>query len=311
MNLKELIQNIEDLVNVNIPSGTGTGDILVYDLSTDTWIAQSPSAHAHGINDLSDVDFDSGTPIDNDIMRYNSASGTWKAKSANFLPIDSSQRLGWRFAPTENAIISLIGWNIQTNIAASLTNATPVTAGEPGFHSHFIIDVSGASGLPFNITVTGRSVDESTGVTTPGDTEIINITANGYYQTTKSWIDAVVFSVSAGKSCTIDVYRNTYWDRGNQDFCITGCRFEWKPDAGAWSIRLEILKVNDNGSLIAIDDVTFASTDSILRADNTKYGKYKRGNYNTDINGAGKEGIIVRVDVTNISDFYVEVKYHE
>lgn len=230
---------------------------------------------------------------------------------SNFLAKESIQNLVWRITPTENNTISLLGWNIQTNTAENLTNATPITAGEPGYHSHFIIDVSGATGLPFDITVTGRSVDEATGTTTPGDTEIINVTANGYYQTTKSWIDAVIFSVIAGKSCTIDVYRNTYWDRGNENFTVHGCRMEWKPDAGSWSIRIEILSVNDDGSITVIDDVTFASTDSILRASNGKYGKYKRGDYDKYINGANKEGIIVRVDVNNISDFYIEVKYHE
>lgn len=226
-------------------------------------------------------------------------------------PSFQQNRLGFRIAPTSNGQIDIIGWNIVTDTAHALSNATPLTISEPGYHSHIMIDASSVVGAPFNLTITGRSVDESTGVESPGDTEIISITADGWYQSTKSWVDAVILSVPAGKTLTIDVYRNTYWDRGNKDFTITGSRLEWTPDVATWSIQIEVLKANNDGSITIIDSTTFANTDGVPRAANGKPGKYKRGNYNTLVNGAQKEGLILRMTQTNIESFYVEVKYDE
>ena len=222
-----------------------------------------------------------------------------------------NDRLGFRMFPTSNGQIDIIGWNIVTDSAFALSNATPLTISEPGYHSHIMLDASSVVGAPFDLTITGRSVDENTGVESPGDTEIISITADGWYQSTKSWIDAVVLSVPVAKTLTVDVYRNTYWDRGNKDFTITGSRLEWTPDVTTWSIKIEVLKVNNDGSITTVDSTTFANTDGVPRAANGKPGKYKRGNYNTIVNGAQKEGLIIRMTQTNIGSFYVEVKYNE
>lgn len=226
-------------------------------------------------------------------------------------PISIQDRLSFRLFPTTNGQIDILGWNIITDSAYALSNAAPLTVSEPGYHSHIMINASLVVGAPFNLTITGRSVDESTGVETPGDTEVISITANGWYQSAKSWIDAVTLSVPAGKTLTVDVYRNTYWDRGNKDFTLKGSRLEWTPDVATWSIQIEVLKVNNDGSISTIDSTTFANTDAIPRAANGKPGKYKRGNYNTLINGTQEEGIILRMTQTNIESFYVEVKYDE
>ncbi|MHA2062822.1 MAG: hypothetical protein ACXABY_00335 [Candidatus Thorarchaeota archaeon] len=222
----------------------------------------------------------------------------------------SSIPLLGRMCPTVDGIIDVLGWNIKTNEAASLTSASPVTMSEPAFHSHVIVDVSGASGLPFTIRVTGTSVNESTGALTESDTEDLDITANGYSQTAKSWIDPVEVSiVEASKSCTADVYRNTYWDRGNTDFTLIGCRFEWIPDADTWSITIKLIHVNEDGSLSYVDNKTFSNSDSPPRAANGKPGKYKRGDYAYFMHGADNEGLIVVVDQTNISSVFLEVKY--
>lgn len=214
-----------------------------------------------------------------------------------------------RMSPTADGEIAILGWNVKTDAAAALSSASPLTIGEPAYHTHVVIDVSGASGLPFTVRVTGTSFDESTGASTPADTEDLTIAANGYYQTSKSWLDAVEISiVEASKSCTLDVYRNTYWDRGNTNFSLLGCRMEWTPDETAWSLRLMFWHVQSDGSMVAVDDVTFANTDSPPRAGLYKPGKYKRGDYNTAIRGSGQEGVIVSVDQTGIGSFYLEAK---
>lgn len=203
----------------------------------------------------------------------------------------------------------MLGWNIQTNSGAALASGSPVTQAEPGYHTHSIIDVSSAVGLPFTIRLTGTSVNEATGALTPGDTEDIAVAANGYYQSTKSWITAPVISiVEAAKSCTIDVYRNTYWDRANTDFTIESARLEFEPDAATWSIRFAIYHVQTDGSMVAVDDVTMTNADTPPRAANGEPGKYKRTDYSTAVQGSGQEGMILFMDQTNIQNYFLEVR---
>lgn len=219
---------------------------------------------------------------------------------------------GWRITPVTNGALDILGWYRQINTADALSNATPITAGEPGYHSHMVINASVAVGLPFDVTITGMSVNETTGATTPGDTEVISVTANGYYQSTKSWIDAVVFSVAAGKSATIDVYRTTYWDRGNLDFVVDGARLEWYPSNPTWDIDIGLYQVEDDGSLTTIKRFQFASTDTPPRAGDDEPGKDKVLDLAHVIAGAGKEGLIVRADdQTNIETLYLGVNINE
>lgn len=238
-------------------------------------------------------------------MLLHASTGHW-ARSAghSVLPL-----IG-RMSPTVDGVIDVLGWHTKTDTAASLTSASPVTMAEATYHSHVTIDVSAASGLPFTIRLTGTSIDESTGVTTASDTEDLAVTANGYYQSAKSWVDAVQISiVEASKSCTIDIYKSTYWDRGNTDFTLTGCRLEWIPDAATWSINLKIYHVQDDGSLYTIDDTTFTQASSPARAANDKSGKYKRGDYSRFVQGANSQGIIVSLDQTNIGSLYLDMGY--
>lgn len=234
----------------------------------------------------------------------------WNAALGKFEPTTLISGIYFDAAPTFNGLLYTMGWYIPTNSAASITSAAPLTASENGYHSHWVFNISGAVGLPFTLRVTGISVDEDTGTTTPADTEDIAVTANGYYQTAKSWVDASQFSIVEGsKSCTVDVYRVTYWDRGNTNYRLTGCRLEWTPDAVSWSFRYRLLHVNDAGDLATIDDVTFANSDSPLRAEKDMPGKYKRGDYAHPVDGTLKEGCIVEITQSGIGAFFLEVKY--
>ncbi len=225
---------------------------------------------------------------------------------------NSIQRIGWRFAPTSNGTINMLGWYIQTDVAAALASGAPVTPAVPGYHSHFVLNVSAAVGLPFTVRFTGTSIDENTGAEIPADTEDLAVTVNGYYQTVKSWVTAPSISIVEGaKSCTIDIYRITYWDRGNNNFTVVGCRLEFEPDAPTWSIQFNLYRVNDDGSMTTIDSTTFADSDTPPRAANGDVGKYKRGDYSTFVAGAVREGLVIEIIQTNIADLYVEVTYNE
>ncbi len=240
---------------------------------------------------------------DAQMMHWNNSLGEWE-------PTDVKSSLSFNEAPTANGLLYLIGWYIRTDSAASLTSAGPVTMAEPAYHSHIVLDISAASGLPFTVRLTGTSINEITGATTASDTEDINVTANGFHQSVKSWVDAVQISIVEGsKSCTIDVNRVTYWDRGNLNYTVSGARFEWTPDAVSWSIQFRVLHVEDDGSVDVLDDVTFANGDSLLRAEKDKPGKHKRGDYSHAVNGANKEGVILEVTQSGIGQFLVELKY--
>lgn len=231
-------------------------------------------------------------------------SGTYPNPS-----IVSSDRLGWRLSPDSNGIIYLLGWHLQTNAAAALTSASPVVQGTPGYHSHTVVDVSAAAGLPWTMRLTGRSIDEDTAVETPGDTEDIPVTANGSFQSVKSWIDAPSISIVQGsKSATIDVYRTTYWDFGNKDFTLAGDRFEFTPGSPAWSLDVKVYHLEDDGTLTTVDSILFTQADTPPRATNGEPGKHKL-TFSEAVTGAAKEGLIVLIDQTNIADIYVEVRY--
>lgn len=239
---------------------------------------------------------------------YVSYGGAWY--KALELPLDGM--LHFSFVPPGNGAICVLGWHTKTDSAASLTNGTPVTATVAGFNSHYVLNLTASSGEPYTITATGTSIDEATGVETGSDTEAISVTGTGWYQTTKSWVDAVVFTVPAGKTATVDVYRTSYWDRGNREYEAAGTRLEWKPDAATWSIQFQIQKVAADGSVSDIDNVTFANTDTPPRADNGQVGKYKRTDYSTAIAGDGKEGVVISiVDQTAIECIHLGFRFNK
>jgi hypothetical protein len=175
-----------------------------------------------------------------------------------------------------------------------------------------MFDILTSSDLPFTVRVTGTSVDEIDGSTTPGDTEDVSVAALGDYQTSKSWITAPELSIiEASKSCTLHIYRNTYWDKMNTDFVVHGARLEWEPDSATWSMQLILYHIQNDGSYILIDDVTFDNTDTPPRAENGEPGKYKRIDYDTAIEGSAKEGLMIRVVQTNIRSLLLNITHHE
>lgn len=220
-------------------------------------------------------------------------------------------RLGFTFAPTSNGQFDALGWYETTDSAVVINSGSPATPTIPGYHSHYVLNVSAWSGGTVNVTFTGTSVDEVDGSTT-SDTEIIAVTGTGFYQTIKSWITAPVISVTGGDTLTTDIIRASYWDRGNVDFTLTGLRLEWSPDQPSWAVDFDIIVVNDDGSQNIVDNVAFTQASSPARGANGETGKYKRGDYNTPVSGAVKEGIILRFNnQSGIGSIYVEAQYSD
>lgn len=219
--------------------------------------------------------------------------------------------------PTYDGLIRLLGWYEQTNVTQAgapgdkveLLSGSSYVSNKEGFHSHFITKITTVSGEPFGITVSGTTVNEATG-NYLSDSELLTISGTGYYQTAKSFIDAPIFSiVEDDKSCEMDVYRSTYWDAQNQNFIVEGCRFEWTPDQPNWNLHLRIGHHLNDGSVSYIDEIIFAHDDTYPRAAQNEPGKYKRGDYNTFVNGANNEGIFIDFDQRAIGHYYFELRF--
>lgn len=219
--------------------------------------------------------------------------------------------LSWQSFPSVNGAVDHLGWYRQTDASAALASGAPVLASVAGFHSRWAINVTGAVGLPFTIRITGRSIDRDTGVETPADTEDIAVAANGYYQSTKWWLDGATISIVEGaKSCTIDVWRITYWENGDINFTVKGYVLKWTPSNPTWAITFSMYKINDDGSRTSIDSVTYTNGDPVPRAANGEPGSHKRGGFSTLIQPSTlKEGLQIDVSTTNLKDYYAEVCY--
>jgi len=222
-----------------------------------------------------------------------------------------SLNLVFRENPTYNGAIPLLGWYNTSDTGVGLSSGSPVTASQPGYNSHFCLNITGLSGSPFTIRVTGTTVNDITGTYTTGDTEDLNISTSGLYQTTKKWINTPQFNIlEGGKSCTISIYYTEYWILGgNNDYTVYGCRFEWTPDQNNWDIVVKLQKVHSDGSLSTFDTIEFHSTDSIKRAGESRTGIYFRNDYDIDVDGDLPEGLIVKIEnQQGIGSLFLEVK---
>ncbi len=103
-----------------------------------------------------------------------------------------------------------------------------------------------------DIVITGTSLAESTAIPVAADTETItaDTTAAQYYQSDKKWLEITNIDISSGTIASIDydVGIVGYMDMGNRPFEIIGYRCEFRSTSNQADIRLEILKVQDDGS---------------------------------------------------------------
>jgi hypothetical protein len=214
-------------------------------------------------------------------------------------------------SPTSNTLLNLVGWYRQVDSAASFTSAAPITPSIPGYGSQYVLDVSSAVGLPFTVRFTGTSVEVGTNSETTGDTEDIDVTSNGYYKTTKTWVTAPSISiVEASKSFSADVYRVSSWNNGGYNFTIDGVLLEWVPDVTSWFVQPLVYKINSNGEKIVIDNTTLANTDTPPRTTRDEPGKYSRYDYASLIDSENGEGIILEFDQSGLFTYHIQLYYH-
>lgn len=132
-----------------------------------------------------------------------------------------------------------------------------VTTGETGDYAtdfavtnhHVYLYVNSITGSG-DVTITGASNSESTGVPVGADTETLTVdTALKYYQTDKKWIEVTNIDIPAGISAiNYDVGVVGYVDLGNTDFKIIGFRLDATAQGTDADMAFQIIKVQDDGS---------------------------------------------------------------
>jgi microcystin-dependent protein len=74
--------NLDDLADVDI-SGVSTGDTLVYNSTLDEWVADTPGVGVLELNDLADVDVSS--PEVGDVLSYDTTTSTWTGQPVSII----------------------------------------------------------------------------------------------------------------------------------------------------------------------------------------------------------------------------------
>lgn len=101
------------------------------------------------------------------------------------------------------------------------------------------------------VTITGTSINETSGVPVAADTETITVDTGGeqYYQSAKKWWEVTNIDIPAGITIIdYDIGVVGYADHGNADFKITGYRLESLAQGVNPDLRFQLIKVNDDGS---------------------------------------------------------------
>ncbi len=212
--------------------------------------------------------------------------------------------------PTANGIISLVGDYEITDTDAVVTSAAPYTSGHPYYNSRLYVDVKAVTGEPFNLRVTGTSVSQIDGSTTPADTEDIYVTGTGNYSTTKYWVTAPQLSiVEASKSATVDLAKAHIYSLGGKKLTVQGVELLWTPDGAIWNIQLRIAKVSNLGVITDIVNKTLYSTDSPPFAANLEEGRYRLSQLDTLVDGSAGEGVFIYIDQQKIQDVFIGIEY--
>jgi len=206
--------------------------------------------------------------------------------------------------------IAIVGHRSQVDGSTLLNSGGTLTTAAPLYNSEAIFNVTAGSGFPFTYRITGTSVDETAGTTTPGDTEDIVVAATGWFKSSKKWLDDPdITIVEGGKTSTLEVWKARYWDANNQDFLVKGVRLEYVPKSAGWSITVSINHLQADGQEVVLWTVTKTSGDSPVWAEPGEKGTSKSTAIDHLVLGAGSEGIYVVLSTVKIQQVYLDVKF--
>lgn len=181
---------------------------------------------------------------------------------------------------------------------------TAVGTANSSYAAHAMV-ILGATSANMAVTVAGTSITDD-GIRTGSDTETISCigAANDYFETNKKWIGQVTYSLASGTGVVINAGFAKYWDNQNTDFTVTGCEATWYAGANDSGANIEIIHHKPTGWTYGAGGAATPPTaiagmnaDHVTEKNlvNGKPGAWKRTNLDTDVQGAGSEGIIWRV----------------
>ena len=118
-----------------------------------------------------------------------------------------------------------------------------------------------AAGGGGDVVLTGARVDENTGVTTPGATEIITVdeSETQYYQSNGKYWEVTTIDASALVGANYDIGVVGYLDLGNNDFRVERLRVDATANGVNPSFAVRLRKIQDDGdkkmSLVDIEHI--------------------------------------------------------
>lgn len=175
--------------------------------------------------------------------------------------------------------------------------------------AHLLIVTGAVTVDEVQITVSGTSITDNA-VRTPADSQAITIPAgtpaNTYFETPKKWNGQVAIETTAGTAITCNYGYAKYHDNNNQDFTVFGLEAHWYSEstdaAGAVDLALLHHKATGwtfNAAAAPTPPTAIARRSTDLGVENGHQngfpGAWKRSNLDTEIAGAGSEGVIVEV----------------
>ena len=218
--------------------------------------------------------------------------------------------------------IRYIGGYYQAPAAdANLTNASATqnygTANSAnGAHVFVVAGGAGSTdGSDLVLTVSGTSVTDA-GVRTPADTEVIvadctAVALDEYYETAKKFIGTIVLTLTSTGGATFAFDFNyglcKYEDFGNKAFTLTDIEFTGYANATDSGFDISVIHHKETGwTYSAAAFVPGPAASWVLSTDYVTERSliagqsfaYKRSALATAVNGAGNEGIIIKVLTT-------------
>lgn len=176
---------------------------------------------------------------------------------------------------------------IQAGLNATWNPAGGATLGG----NQLALDVTVLTGSG-TVTVTGDSINRSTGVVTVGDTENITVNAIAEYRTDKRWLRVTQVLIPGGITViTYEAERIGLYNMSSQNFKIVGWRMSPITNSlTLGSLRLQMYRVHDLGSKKyennTLEDITYdagtGAADGIT--DNLRAGGDSRTRLNSGTN---------------------------
>jgi len=197
----------------------------------------------------------------------------------------------------------------------TLTGPTTNTYALGFYNRHVVLNVTTLTSTG-TVVFTGSKVNESTGAIITNFSENVSVTATGHYQTVTKWIDEDPATAvgdldvaTTDANIQYEMMSTSYLDYQNRDFQASNVRFATTPGGNNYDIRLNIWKVNEDGSYTDLD------TNDLLKFEGPNDGAaangivgHKKAALSTElIRGNEHQGLVVFVSGVTVGTLPAQV----